>query len=201
MGSGLVLCKYVLQDGLWNFLHFITLPCSLYSPMEKILNLKPNVNSPPPPALDTLALVAAILFFRQEDHYTGNNKATVFNVPQKAAACLLAQQPTLRGRTLVLEAARQWIFAVRIVPYILKHTWGAYCVLCTKFVQDHWGNDTKDIRTYPHPSSGPPQAVALPWVWVWSTHGWAKHASVIWQARCWLTYLCVSWTAKCAYPR
>ena len=37
--------------------------------MEKFSTLKPNVNLPPP--VDTQALVAAILFFRYEDHYTG----------------------------------------------------------------------------------------------------------------------------------
>ena len=52
MGSGLVLCKYVLQDGLWDFLTCIPLSCSLQAPLEtleKFSNLKPNVNLPPPP--------------------------------------------------------------------------------------------------------------------------------------------------------
>ena len=44
-----MLCKYVLQDGLWDFLTCIPLACSLQALMEKVLNLKPNVNPPPPP--------------------------------------------------------------------------------------------------------------------------------------------------------
>ena len=44
-----------------------TLSCSLQAPMEKFLNLKPNVSLPPP--VDTQALVAAILFSPYEDQF------------------------------------------------------------------------------------------------------------------------------------
>ena len=47
MGSGLVLCKYGLQDWFWDFLTCAPLSCSLQAPMEKFLDLKPKVNLPP----------------------------------------------------------------------------------------------------------------------------------------------------------
>ena len=67
MGSDAVLCKYVLQDGLWDFLTSIPLSCSLQAPMQKFLNLNPNVKLPP---VDTQELVAAILVFWYEGHRT-----------------------------------------------------------------------------------------------------------------------------------
>ena len=61
MGSCLVLCKYVLRDGLWDLLACIPLSCSLQVPLQKFLNLKPSVNLPPPSRGHTL--VTPILWF------------------------------------------------------------------------------------------------------------------------------------------
>jgi hypothetical protein len=94
MGSDLVLCKYVLQDGLWDFLTCIPLSCSLQAPMETFLTIKPNVHLPPrlppSPAVETQELVAAIFFSGVRTTVPGRKRALVHNVAMPAAARLLA---------------------------------------------------------------------------------------------------------------
>ena len=70
MGSGLVLCKYVLQDGLWDFLTCIPLSCSLQALMENFRTSNPMSICPPPPPYGYIAICSSHLFFRYDDHYT-----------------------------------------------------------------------------------------------------------------------------------